>query len=343
MFKKFLSAILVLAMTLSITAVPVEVSACSGKKHTVKFYAGKTLLKSQSVTCGKAATAPKSPSQSGFTFTGWDKPFNNVTKNLTVNAVFKENVKSYTVKFYNGSKLLKEQTVKSGNAATAPKSPSKTGFTFTGWDKAFNKVTKNISVYAVFKQNTKHTVIFNSNGGSKVSSQTVNSGSTIKKPTDPTREGYIFDGWYSDSSHKALYNFSTKVTKDFTLYAKWKKDNNNGNNPANGIYMTIQDIHPRCLSYFFTNTTDNEYTYTATYDFYEFRDNAWRSLGWGLEVDDWIETILPHSTSKVQTVYWPSMCVLLPNDKYKFKKYVTFEREPGVWENIYLEKEFVLP
>ena len=84
MLKKTLSVILVFTLMLSIAAVPVEVYACSGNKHTVKFYNGKTLLKSHNVICGKAATAPKNPSKTGYTFTGWDKSFNKVTKNLAV-------------------------------------------------------------------------------------------------------------------------------------------------------------------------------------------------------------------------------------------------------------------
>jgi len=195
---------------------------------TVKFYNGKTLHKSHNVICGKAATAPKNPSKTGYTFTGWDKSFNKVTKNLTVNAVFKESAKSYTVKFYNGSKLLKEQIVKSDKSATAPKDPSKSGYIFTGWDKAFNKVAKDLIVNAVFKPNaTTYTVSFNTGGGLKVASQTVKSGDTVKKPKDPTREGYIFAGWYSDPGFKTLYSFSVKVTKSIIIYAKWEKYSNN--------------------------------------------------------------------------------------------------------------------
>jgi len=65
------------------------------------------------------------------------------------------------------------------------------------------------------------TVTFDSNGGSSVPSQTVNSGTTATRPTNPTRSGYTFDNWYSNSGLTTVYNFSTPVTWNITLYAKW--------------------------------------------------------------------------------------------------------------------------
>jgi uncharacterized repeat protein (TIGR02543 family) len=64
----------------------------------------------------------------------------------------------------------------------------------------------------------KFTVEFDSNGGTKISSQTVEKDGTVSKPTNPTREGYTFEGWYLNDQ---AYNFSTKVTTNFTLKAKW--------------------------------------------------------------------------------------------------------------------------
>ncbi|MCL2517938.1 MAG: InlB B-repeat-containing protein [Oscillospiraceae bacterium] len=68
------------------------------------------------------------------------------------------------------------------------------------------------------------TVTFNSNGGSAVSSQSVASGGKAAKPSDPTRAGYTFAGWYADSGLTAAYNFDTAVTANLTLYAKWTAD-----------------------------------------------------------------------------------------------------------------------
>ena len=80
----------------------------------------------------------------------------------------------------------------------------------------------------------KYTVLFNTNGGSKVTSQTVAENSALKEPTAPTKEGFIFGGWYTDKELKNKYDFSAKVTGGFTLYAAWTEDN-----PTNQIILTI--------------------------------------------------------------------------------------------------------
>ena len=68
-----------------------------------------------------------------------------------------------------------------------------------------------------------HTVTFNTGEGSAVDSQVVADGAKATKPADPMRDGYVFAGWYADADLKSPYDFSTSVTKDLTLYAKWVK------------------------------------------------------------------------------------------------------------------------
>lgn len=71
---------------------------------------------------------------------------------------------------------------------------------------------------------TTYTVTFNSNGGTTVDSQNIEEGKTAVKPEDPTKEGcYAFDGWYENEELTKAYNFSTPVTADITVYAKWKE------------------------------------------------------------------------------------------------------------------------
>lgn len=71
----------------------------------------------------------------------------------------------------------------------------------------------------------EYTVTFNTGGGSAVPSQTVPSGGKAVKPDDPTRDGYTFQGWYTEPETANAYDFNTPVTKSFTLYAKWEKVN----------------------------------------------------------------------------------------------------------------------
>lgn len=76
-------------------------------------------------------------------------------------------------------------------------------------------------------ESEKYIVTFETNGGSEINKQTVNKGDKISKPENPTKEGYLFVGWYSDKALKNEYDFSLEVTKDMTLYAKWEEDNAN--------------------------------------------------------------------------------------------------------------------
>lgn len=69
-----------------------------------------------------------------------------------------------------------------------------------------------------------YTVSFNTNGGSAVESQKVKSGGKLEQPKTPVKNGYIFDGWYTDKEFKSPYGFDLRVTKSFTLYAKWIED-----------------------------------------------------------------------------------------------------------------------
>ena len=73
------------------------------------------------------------------------------------------------------------------------------------------------------EQPETYTVSFKTNGGGFIDSQPIVSGQTVTKPTDPTLEDNVFDGWYSDAKFSKPYDFTTPVTGSFTLYAKWVK------------------------------------------------------------------------------------------------------------------------
>ena len=66
-----------------------------------------------------------------------------------------------------------------------------------------------------------HTLTFDTMGGSKIAPETVRHGLTVAKPKDPVNGGYIFDGWYTDKTFRHRYDFSTPLTEDITIYAKW--------------------------------------------------------------------------------------------------------------------------
>lgn len=69
------------------------------------------------------------------------------------------------------------------------------------------------------------TVTFDSKGGSGVNSQTIAKDSKVRKPTDPTKTGYTFGGWYKNEACTEPWNFNTDtVTENLTLYAKWTRE-----------------------------------------------------------------------------------------------------------------------
>ena len=67
----------------------------------------------------------------------------------------------------------------------------------------------------------KYTITFDTAGGNRIASIEVKKGSTIPRPTEPTKEGYVFDGWEYNGS---TYSFNNSVTSDMTLKAKWVVD-----------------------------------------------------------------------------------------------------------------------
>ena len=90
--------------------------------------------------------------------------------------------------------------------------------------------TEKFSTYSITTTETPtHTVMFETNGGTEIESVTVEDQQKLTKPADPTKESadpmlsYVFDGWYSTADFSAAYDFDSAVTKDMTVYAKWRE------------------------------------------------------------------------------------------------------------------------
>lgn len=142
----------------------------------------------------------------------------------------------FTVVFDSrGGTSVPSQTVGMNGTLTQPAEPTKAGFTFEGWYTNTNytdkwvfgsegtKVTQNTTLYAKWIC----TVIFDSQGGTPVSSQIVEIGSTLIEPEIPLKSGFIFKGWYTDTEYKNRWEFGNAgsvVETNTTLYARWIKD-----------------------------------------------------------------------------------------------------------------------
>lgn len=164
--------------------------------------------------------------------TQWD---DNITKGSN-NDVLENNlicaVLEATFDPDNGESIS-AQTIDRGGKFTEPAAPSKENHTFAGWYNGdekfdFDADTTNapnvLNLVAKWDIN-KYTVKFVSDHGS-FDDQTIEHGKPIDtaKLTIPPVEGFTFDGWYADEAHKTKFDFSTPITGDTKVYAKWKKN-----------------------------------------------------------------------------------------------------------------------
>ena len=203
--------------------------------YTVTFdSAGGSKVASQTVAIGGKAKKPTNVQRYGYILDGWylnNKKYDFdavVEANIKLVAKWKEDtsVKRYEVKFdSDGGTKVASQTVLENNTVKQPNAITKNGYAFEGWylnDTKYNfntKVTKNMTLVAKWRKVSSYTVTFNSNGGSSVSSQTIIDGEKATKPTDPTKNGYVFVEWQLNGK---AYNFDSAVTGNITLTAVWK-------------------------------------------------------------------------------------------------------------------------
>ena len=165
----------------------------------------------------------------GYTFSGWmvdgvryDVGQSvTVTSDTTAKAVW--TVRQYTVSFDSD---VPSQTVDHGSTATQPEDPVREGYTFVDWTldgehyDFYTPVIQDISLVAQWQPIT-YTVLFDSDGGSSVVSQTVSYGGKATVPSEPTRSGYTFVQWTLDGT---AYDFDTVLTQSITLVASWRAD-----------------------------------------------------------------------------------------------------------------------
>ena len=211
-------------------------------RFAVKIYKvtfGDSDIPEQKVEYGKLLNNVEEPdyNKESHIFCGWYTEDNQkydlstpVKSDLNLHAVIE--IKKYNVTFdTNGGSEAALQVVIWGENASQPENvPVKEGYTFAGWysDKEytipydFSKgIKEDTTIYAKWAINT-YNVSFDTNGGSKVSDQTVEWNKTAAKPEiEPVKEGYTFGGWYTDKDCKTEYDFATPVKADVTIYAKW--------------------------------------------------------------------------------------------------------------------------
>ena len=194
------------------------------------------------------------------TVTNTNSAVNGTTTASRQTAVFSSQMENFTVTFnlnYDGSTNT-TQDVASGSAVEKPQPPTRDGYIFGGWytdtdctneyDFAIG-VTADIILYAKWTAEViTYTVTFNLNyDGSTDTTQSVTSGNAVSTPEVPTRDGYAFVGWYTDTDCTNEYDFLTGVTGNITLYAKWTVEVITTwealSNKLNGVRTDVGDIY----------------------------------------------------------------------------------------------------
>uniref|UniRef100_UPI004029D52D InlB B-repeat-containing protein n=1 Tax=Faecalibacterium prausnitzii TaxID=853 RepID=UPI004029D52D len=180
------------------------------------------------------------PTVEGYTFDGWyadaahttEFDFSTpITGDTTIYAKWTAN--DYYVSFFteHGDPPT-SQNVKYNGTATDPGTLSEEGYTFDGWytDDNYSKkfdftkpITSNTTVYAKWTAKD-YEVSFVTEHGDAPTSQNVKYNGTANDPGKLSEDGYTFGGWYTDETYKTKFDFSTPITGDTKVYAKWEKN-----------------------------------------------------------------------------------------------------------------------
>jgi len=224
-------------------AVDADVTLPSGNPYTVNVGQTHTVL--------GLTGAP-----TGYTFKGWHDGTNDVAvgglvgsgakKDATITLTAQWEINKYTVTFdsQGGTPVNQITDVAYNTTITAPTAPTKVGYTFdkwykedactTEWDFTSDKVTGDITLYANWNEVT-YTINYDPNGGTPTTqSKTAKIGETFTAPTEPTKTGYDFAGWWTETTSGTQFTdttvtlsadniptlFGDAITK--TVYAHWE-------------------------------------------------------------------------------------------------------------------------
>ena len=211
--------------------------------NTVTFLSnGGSAVATQYIVEGETASQPADPTKTGYNFDGW--LYNGsvfdfgtiIAQDIVLEAEW--SLINYTINYVLGEGAT--------NASTNPSTytietetfnlqdPTRDSYNFMGWynedvdpDLRITRIEKgsygNITLTAHWTQ--CFVVTFNTNGGSSVSTQAVEDQSCATEPGAPTKPGYDFGGWYTDSTLNNGFSFTTPISDNINLYAKWNPRN----------------------------------------------------------------------------------------------------------------------
>lgn len=234
---------------------------------------GGTTIPSIVANHGMPIPKPIDPIRVGYIFDGWYQNKDLTTRwnfdqdypisEMTLYA--KWNVKTYPVTFEtHGGSVVANTTVSHGEKVSQPNDPTRDGYRFAGWyededlvvlwDFEMNPVNEALTLHVKWVLADSESgstdgdvaVHFDSNGGSAVPTQTgLKKNTRIPQPNDPQRDGYTFEGWYTDTTLTRPWNFDVDtVHQTMTLYAKWRAVDKVSDATAPQPTLPAAGVHP---------------------------------------------------------------------------------------------------
>ena len=191
--------------------------------YTVTFVTEKEDEVPSQIRANAPAAQPADPAKEGYTFIGWysgesEWDFETpVTANLTLTAKWQVNQYTITFKPENGGEdiVIKQDY---GTAITAPANPTKTGYTFAGWDKTIPSTMPagDMTITARWTVN-QYTITFKPENGGQDIVIKQDYGTAITPPAAPTRTGYTFAGWDREIP-------TAMPAENMTITARWTEN-----------------------------------------------------------------------------------------------------------------------
>ncbi|EDJ0214287.1 internalin [Listeria monocytogenes] len=316
----------------------------------------------QPVVYQKKINEPTKPVKDGYTFIGWydaetgGKKWDFANdlmpgKNVTLYARFAS--KTYPMTFDNDG-VTTTETVDYDGLAEEPTTPTKAGYTFDGWydaetggkkwDFAQDKMPANpVTLYARFTMNN-YTATFNNDG--TTTTQTVDYQEALTEPTEPTKDGYTFEGWYDAQTGGTKWNFATNKmpANNITLYARYSVKSYTATFDKEGTTTTQTANYDSLLTEPAAPTKDG-YTFDGWYDA-ETGGNKWNfatnkmpaknvTLYARFTVKSYTATFDKDGTTTTQTVNYDSLIqepTAPTKDGYTFTGWYDAETGGNKWD-----------
>ena len=215
--------------------------------HTVRYVTGTDAsIPNATVDDGDALPLPADPTRDGYRFLGWYDSetggnrldgTNAVTSDITVYARWERIIPTYTLNYdlNGGNGTIASVTLNEGDKVKIPATdPTRDGHKFLGWftksdggDKVTSDTVVNgdMTVYAQWERIIPtYTVRYDLNGGDgTIAPASIKEGEKVAIPTDPTRGGYKFLGWFTASTGGDKVTADTVVNGNMTVYAQWER------------------------------------------------------------------------------------------------------------------------